>query len=144
MTYHQVRFDKKEWDNVAPVVPRFLIYLEKYVKGLTEKCYEFNERESVMDLRADLTNKLKEVNELIEENRDTDLVEKVGINEEKMEINRRIKNFKKDYEEFRSKATGHDQSDCYNDFEKVMLAVMKSKRTGNPVRDFDDEGEDER
>lgn len=61
-----------------------------------------------------------------------------------MEINRRIKIFKKDYEEFRSKATALDQSDSYNDFEKVMLAVMESKRTDNPVKDFDGEGETER
>ena len=73
-----------------------------------------------------MTEKIKLTNEQIEENRDTDLVEKAGINDEKMEINRRIKRFKKEYEEFRSKATALDQSDCCNDFEKVMMAVMKS------------------
>ena len=81
---------------------------------------------------------------------DTDLVEKAGINDEKMEINRRIKRFKKEYEEFRSKATALDQSDCYNDFEKVMMAVMKSKNKtetsskANRVEDKYDEAEKER
>ena len=103
-----MRFDKKEWDNVAPIVPRFLMYLEKYIEGLSEKCFEFNEREHVKDLRNDLEERIKETNEQIEENRDTDLIEKAGINDEKMEINRKIKNFKKDYEEFRSKATALD------------------------------------
>ena len=144
LKYNQVRFDKREWDNVAPIVPRFLMYLEKYIEGLSEKCHEFNEREHVKDLRADMTQRIKEVNEQIEENRDTDLVEKSHINDEKIEINRKIKLFKKDYEEFRSKATALDQSDCYNDFEKVMLAVMESKKTGNPVKNSDDGGEIER
>ena len=120
------------------------MYLEKYVEGLTEKCFEFNEREHIKDLRADMTSRIKETNEQIEENRDTDLVEKAHINDEKIEINRRIKLFKKDYEEFRSKATALDRSDSYNDFEKVMMSVMESKRTGDPVQEFDDEAENER
>ena len=80
-----------------------------------------------------MTSRLELVNDQIEENRDTDLVEKAGINDEKMEINRRIKIFKKEYEEFRSKATAHNHNDSYNDFEKVMMAVMETKRTGNPA-----------
>ena len=112
LSYHKVRFDQKEWDNVAPIVPRFLMYLEKYVEGLSEKCSDFDEREHIDHLRVEMLKKMYDTNEKIGENRDSDLIEKAAINDEKIEINKRIKRFKKEFELFKSKASALDQNDC--------------------------------
>ena len=67
------------------------MYLEQYVEGLTEKCYELCKREHIKDLRADIIKMIKEVIEQVEENRETDLLEKSHINDEKMDINKKMK-----------------------------------------------------
>lgn len=51
--YNDFKYEQSEWDNIATVIPRFLIYLEKYISGISSKCYEFNEREHVNHLRQD-------------------------------------------------------------------------------------------
>lgn len=59
---------------------------------------------------------------------------------------RKIKQFKKEYEDFKSKATDLDQNDCYKKFEKVMSSVMESTKTGKHVKNNelnDDNNEDE-
>lgn len=66
------------------------------------------------------------------------------MNEDSVQIKKRMKLFKKDYEDFRSKATGLDQSNFIDDFEKVMMDVMESGRTGRPVENLDTEGENDR
>jgi len=33
--YESFKYDNYEWDNIAPVVPRFMIYLEKYMKAIS-------------------------------------------------------------------------------------------------------------
>ena len=33
--YRQVKYHKHEWDNIPPVVPKFIINLSKYVEGLS-------------------------------------------------------------------------------------------------------------
>jgi hypothetical protein len=33
--YKQIKYHKHEWDNIPPVVPKFIINLSKYVEGLS-------------------------------------------------------------------------------------------------------------
>lgn len=35
LQYKQIKYHKHEWDNIPPVVPKFIINLSKYVKGLS-------------------------------------------------------------------------------------------------------------
>ena len=56
LQYQKFKYDSSEWDNVANVVPRYSIYLEKYLEKISEKCQEFNKRETVLHLRGDLEN----------------------------------------------------------------------------------------
>jgi hypothetical protein len=38
-------------------VPRYIIYLSKYMSGIVEFCYKLDKTESTMDLRRDMENK---------------------------------------------------------------------------------------
>ena len=51
LDYKNFSYESHEFDNVPPVVPRYNVHLEKYVKGLSETCNEFNNREHINDLR---------------------------------------------------------------------------------------------
>ena len=54
LIYNNFAYGDREWYNVGDVIPRFLIYLEKYVSGLSYKCNEFNEREHIDLLRSEM------------------------------------------------------------------------------------------
>ena len=56
MRYSDFDYEEYEWDNVAKIIPRFLIHLEKFMKGISSTCDEFNDREHVDNLRDDLEN----------------------------------------------------------------------------------------
>ena len=58
MIYNNFAYDKHEWDNIPAIVPRYTLYLSKYIKGLSEVCNEMYSRENVKDLRNDLENKM--------------------------------------------------------------------------------------
>lgn len=49
--YKQVKYHKHEWDNIPPVVPKFIINLSKYVEGLSNLAYKTSQEESVAQLR---------------------------------------------------------------------------------------------
>ncbi len=38
LQYQKFKYESSEWDNVANVVPRYSIYLEKYLEKISEKC----------------------------------------------------------------------------------------------------------
>lgn len=50
--YKQVRYHKHEWDNIPPVVPKFIINLSKYVEGLANRALVQSEEENVAQLRT--------------------------------------------------------------------------------------------
>ena len=56
--YEAFVYEGHEWDNVPGVVPRFFLYLEKYMKSVSSIINEFNERQHVDDLRAYVENAL--------------------------------------------------------------------------------------
>ena len=54
-----IRYHKHEWDNIPPVVPKFIINLSKYVRGLCELAKVAHESENVQGLRDWIENQLK-------------------------------------------------------------------------------------
>ncbi len=51
LNYRQVRYHKHEWDNIPPVVPKFIINLSKYVEGLSNWANFESKLETVPQLR---------------------------------------------------------------------------------------------
>jgi hypothetical protein len=35
MQYNKFAYEKHEWDNIPTIVPRYVIYLAKYVEGMS-------------------------------------------------------------------------------------------------------------
>lgn len=76
MSYNKFAYEKHEWDNIPTIVPRYVIYLAKYVEGLSNFCFEVRARESTKELRTHITQQLSKTTDLIKDNRDTDNQEK--------------------------------------------------------------------
>ena len=58
MTYNKFAYEKHEWDNIPTIVPRYVIYLSKYIDGISKFCFEVRGRETTPELREDLTQQL--------------------------------------------------------------------------------------
>jgi len=48
-----------DWDNIPPVVPRFVIHLSKYIEGITDHVKHLKALETVESLRIDTTGKFE-------------------------------------------------------------------------------------
>jgi hypothetical protein len=70
LQYNKFAYEKHEWDNIPAIVPRYVIYLAKYMDGICKISDEFNKRETTMDLRSDLEIKNNEINTNITKNRE--------------------------------------------------------------------------
>ena len=57
LQYNVFAYEKHEWDNIPSIVPRYIIYLSKYMAGISQICKEVTDRETTYDLRMDLENK---------------------------------------------------------------------------------------
>ena len=104
MDYQKFKYEQTEWDNIATVVPRFLIYLEKYMCGISAKCHEFNEREHIDHLREDFQDQVDRTNDDVSRNREDDQQEKSEINLKASILKRNHGNLKADFETFRERA----------------------------------------
>ena len=54
MDYKEFQYLRHEWDNIPIIVPRFIIYLSKYVKGISGYCKHLDSLETTTSLREDL------------------------------------------------------------------------------------------
>ena len=54
MMYKDFQYERHEWDNIPIIVPRFIIYMSKYVKGLSSFAKRQSEMETTEELRRDL------------------------------------------------------------------------------------------
>ena len=52
LTFNKFAYEKHEWDNIPAIVPRYVIYLAKYMEGICQISDEFNNRETTMSLRS--------------------------------------------------------------------------------------------
>ena len=51
LVYSKIKYPSHEWDNIPPVIPKFIINLEKYMEGLTEIVKRETELETTALLR---------------------------------------------------------------------------------------------
>ena len=54
LVFKDFTYEKHEWDNIPGIVPRYVIYLAKYMNGLCKISSEFDSRETTFDLRNDM------------------------------------------------------------------------------------------
>ena len=52
LVYNKIQYPSQEWDNIPPVIPKFIIQLEKYMEGVTTMLKAQSELESVKELRG--------------------------------------------------------------------------------------------
>lgn len=50
--YQEFESEMKEWDNVPPVCPRFLFYLQSCLKETISYTKEVNDRPTTLDIKA--------------------------------------------------------------------------------------------
>jgi len=59
LTFEKVNYMTHDWDNIPPVVPRFVIHLSKYIEGITDHVKHLKALETVESLRIDTTGKFE-------------------------------------------------------------------------------------
>jgi hypothetical protein len=79
MLYKDFQYERHEWDNIPIIVPRYIIYLSKYVKGISGYCKYQSELEPTATIRHDLDHRYSELLSLIDEKRQLDREEKAGL-----------------------------------------------------------------
>lgn len=79
LVYKDFQYQRHEWDNIPVIVPRFIIYLSKYVKGISSFCRHQSEQETTAALRQDFEARFSELRHLIDSRRQEDLGEKGAL-----------------------------------------------------------------
>ena len=59
LIYSKIQYPSHEWDNIPPVIPKFIIQLEKYMEGITSMLKTQSELETVAELRKWSENQVK-------------------------------------------------------------------------------------
>ena len=59
LIYAKIQYPSHEWDNIPPVIPKFIIQLEKYMEGITTLLKTQSELETVAELRGWSENQVK-------------------------------------------------------------------------------------
>ena len=52
LVYTKIQYPSHEWDNIPPVIPRFIINLEKYMEGVTSMLMDQSKLETTANLRS--------------------------------------------------------------------------------------------
>lgn len=52
LVYSKLKYPSHEWDNIPPVIPKFIIQLEKYMEGITSLLKNSADLETVAELRG--------------------------------------------------------------------------------------------
>lgn len=58
LKYQKISYGEHDWDNIPPVVPRFIFHLVKYMQGVTAEIDELVHLESVASLRKECEKRL--------------------------------------------------------------------------------------
>ena len=61
MVYSKITYPSHEWDNIPPVIPKFIIQLEKYMDGVTKEVKRMSELETVISLRGFTEGQIKQI-----------------------------------------------------------------------------------
>ena len=118
LTYNNFVYEKHEWDNIPSIVPRYVIYLSKYMKGICAVCKEFQEREATDQLRKDIEHKLSVTNIDIQSARKIDLKEKGDIKQAIADHKQIADDFRDTYDRFIMESSGTTEFNLLNLFKK--------------------------
>ena len=136
LKYDVFTYEKHEWDNIPAIVPRYIIYLAKYMQGVVGISHDLYNREDVRDLRADLCGQIGASNALINGNRETDLQEKKALRDDLGSTDKTVADFRNTYDSFALEATKLNEAECSLQFDSCMKVVMQTRgRDGGPAGD---------
>ena len=51
LSYKTPRYVERDWDNIAPVISRFLLHIDRYMHGISKVLHHENTLETTADLR---------------------------------------------------------------------------------------------
>jgi len=116
LAYNEFVYEKHEWDNIPGIVPRYVIYLSKYMNGICAVCKEFSIRENVKDLRIDFEGRIVNTNQAITDGRNVDIEEKEKIKESIEQLKDYANEFRDEYNDFTKQATKLTEQKCKDMF----------------------------
>jgi len=45
LVWEQLKYERNEWDNIPGIVPKYVIYVAKYVEGISAFCKKLHDAE---------------------------------------------------------------------------------------------------
>jgi hypothetical protein len=51
LIYKEFIYNKHDWDNIPSIVPKYVIYLSKYIRGISGFCKEVSELETTAEIK---------------------------------------------------------------------------------------------
>lgn len=81
LTFDWPHYVSHDWDNIPPVVPRFIVQLSKYMEGVTAIVKTHTKEERTAMLRKDIEQRLKTLNDTITTNEDKHSMSTASIHE---------------------------------------------------------------
>ena len=130
-------YDNYEWDNVPKVIPRYFIHLEKFVKAIVSTMDEFNKREHVDELRADLENQIDDTSKEIQRKREVDLTEKNQINLFASNLSEEVDDHWANFGGFRDQINELRNEKCIENFDEQLIDYMKARPVGFEIEKFE-------
>ena len=76
LEYEEFKYRPEEWDNVPEVLPRFLIYIEQFINGLSKEAASLQKLESAAHVKLELSKRTNSIIADIKETKEKDLAEK--------------------------------------------------------------------
>ena len=58
LSYEDVEFQNKEWDNIPYILPRWIMHMDRHLKALISHCYLKNQEETTTSLRHHVFTKI--------------------------------------------------------------------------------------
>jgi hypothetical protein len=116
LKYEEFKYPFNEWDNVPPIIPRFILKMNQHLKSLVASCSAKFHEESTHNLRKDFELQNAQlhakIDKILEEQQDVN--KRVFKNVSTIDNNHNL--FKNKYDEFVKK--NNDQA--HEDFNSIM------------------------
>lgn len=122
--YARFKYERNDWENVAPIVPRFLRHIEKHVTTLNDMTNEMYLRETTMKLREFTEYELAKNNEFLANQRFTDIEEKEKILQEVQNNLDKFNSFTQEINSYQQNLASL-KTDGTLDYEKAMQTYMQ-------------------
>lgn len=59
LDYEEFKYPLNEWDNIPPIIPRFILIMNQHLKAIVHKWREKFKEETTIDLRMDIEEQIK-------------------------------------------------------------------------------------